>query len=94
MEFPFGEVLALNECLSRVLIRFKTNVLDGILSILTDVDNGSTQQVDVRHVPNLDQILTVGSLRRGGTQIEIGQKIAPLPPKSCREGPGPLTISK
>ena len=48
-------------------------VLDGILSILTDVDNGSTQQADVRHVPNLDQILTEGSLRREGTQIEVSQ---------------------
>ena len=67
--FPCGEVLAADFCIIIVYFWYSTIVLDGILSILTDVDNGSTQQVDVRHVPNLDQILTVGSLRRGGPRL-------------------------
>ena len=71
--FPCGEVLAADFCIIIVHSWYSTIVLDGILSILTDVDNGSTQQVDVRHVPNLDQILTVGSLRRGGPRFGISQ---------------------
>ena len=34
-------------------------VLNGILSILTDVDNGSTQNSDLSDVTNLNQIPTV-----------------------------------
>ena len=62
--FLCGEVLAADLCIVIVYFWYCMIVLDGILSILTDVDNGSTQQADVRHVPNLDQILTVGSLNQ------------------------------
>ena len=71
--FLCGEVLAADFCIVIVYFWYCMIVLDGILSIPTDGDNGLTQQADVRHVPNLDQILTVGSLRRGGTQIGISQ---------------------
>ena len=91
--FPYGEVLAADFCIVIVYFWYCMIVLDGILSILTDGGNGSTQQADVRHVLNLDQILTVGSLRRGDPDWDqpVNRSVTP---KSCREGPGPLTISK
>ena len=79
--FGVNEVLA--ECFLSVIVYFcvSTILLDGILSILTDVDNGSTQQADVRHVPNLDQILTEGSLRRGGPRLGSASKSLRYPLK-------------
>ena len=44
-------------------------VLDGILSILTDAENGSTQNSDLSDVTNLDQNIVVINRRREGTQI-------------------------
>ena len=72
--FPCGEVLAADFCIIIVYFWYSTIVLDGILSILIDVDNGSTQQVDVRHVPNLDQILTA-RLRSGRKSLRYPLKV-------------------
>ena len=92
--FPFGEVLATDLCYANAQFRYKMIVLCDILSILTDIDNGSTLNTDVPILPNLDQILTVGSCWKCGTQIQVWQKIVLLIGKSCWEGPGSLIIQK
>ena len=64
--FGFSEVLAGVFCSIFVYFSVSTILLDGILSILTDFDNGSTQNSDLSDVTNLDQIPTVECWRRGG----------------------------
>ena len=67
MEFPFGEVLALNERLSRVLIRFKTDVLDDILSILIDTGSPTTRNTDLARLNQNASVSQCSSLQEGGT---------------------------
>ena len=86
-----NEVLADDFCGNRVLYGCYTIVFNHNLLILIDVENGSTQDIDVT---NLDQFLTVaqcGVLIKG---VTLKQKIEPLPPKSCREGARSLIVSK
>ena len=93
--FGFSEVLAGVFCDIFAYFCVSTILLDGILSILTDFDNGSTQNSDLSDVTNLDQIPTVECLRRGGPGSEVRHKIdLPPPPKSCREGSGSVIVSK
>ena len=67
----FNEVLAADLCYANAQFRYKTIVLCDILSILTDIGNSSTLNTDVPNLPNLDQILTVGSWWECGTQIQV-----------------------
>ena len=92
--FGFSEVLA--GIFEAFFVYFSVSMmlLNGILSILTDVENGSTQNSDLSDVTNLDQIPTVGYLRRGGPGSGVWQKIDLSTPKSCREGPGSVIVSK
>ena len=87
----FNEVLADDFCGNRVLYGCYTIVFNDNLLILIDVENGSTQDIDVT---NLDQFLTVAHVWLPGKGVTPKQKIEPLPPKSCREGAGSLMGSK
>ena len=72
--FGFSEVLAGIFEAFCVYFSVSMMLLDGILSILTDVENGSTQNSDLSDVTNLDQIPTVECWRRGDPVLGSGRK--------------------